>query len=237
MYALAACLLAAAVFATYRKSAMVAPAAVVLTLLYYRRRDLLKLAPLGMILLVTVMILSPGALSSIADQFTRSDATALPTVSDRSSDYDAIRPDVWSHLALGRGWGSYNHETYRILDSEILHRTIETGVFGLLAFLLLPIAVLATARRLIRSRDPTTAAVGLVGASVAVALPVLAVLFDVLSFPHVPYVFLYMTGLVAAVVAGRRQHGQPSRAGAAGRAEPRPPGGPLGAEDSLVPLR
>ena len=40
--------------------------------------------------------------------------TAVGTVSDRTSDYDAIRPDVWSHLALGRGWGSYNHESYRI---------------------------------------------------------------------------------------------------------------------------
>ena len=47
MYALAACLLVAAVFATYRKSALVAPAAVVLTLVYFRRSALLKLAPLG----------------------------------------------------------------------------------------------------------------------------------------------------------------------------------------------
>ena len=118
-----------------------------LALLYFRRRALLQFAPLGMILMVTVMILSPGALSSVADQFTRSDAKAVPTVSDRASDYDAIRPDVWTHLAFGRGWGSYNHESYRILDSEILHRTIETGVLGLLAFLLIPVAVLATARR------------------------------------------------------------------------------------------
>ena len=105
-----------------------------------------------MILLVTVMVLSPGALSSVTDQFTRSDATTLPTVSDRSSDYDAIRPDVWTNLAFGRGWGSYNHESYRILDSEILHRTIETGVIGLIAFLLIPIAVLATTRD-VRSRS------------------------------------------------------------------------------------
>ena len=30
-------------------------------------------------------------------------------------------------------------------------------------------------------------------------------LFDVLSFPHVPYVFLYMTGLVAVVIATERR--------------------------------
>ena len=200
MYALAACLLAAAVFATYRKSAMIAPAAIVLTLLFFRRKSLYKLAPLAMILLVTVMILAPGALSSVTDQFTRSDATTLPTVSDRSSDYDAIRPDVWSNLALGRGWGTYNHESYRILDSEILHRTIETGVIGLIAFLLIPVAVLATVRRSIRSPDRSTAQIAVIGAAAAVGFFVLALLFDVMSFPHVPYVFLYMAGLVTVVV-------------------------------------
>ena len=56
LYALAACLLMAAIFATYRKSAIVAPAAAVLALLYFRRRALLRFAPLGMVLVVTVMI-------------------------------------------------------------------------------------------------------------------------------------------------------------------------------------
>ena len=101
--------------------------------------------------------LAPGAIGSTIEQFTRSDATALPTVSDRASDYDAIRPDVWSHILLGRGWGSYNHESYRILDSEILQRTIETGVLGLLAFLLVGISVIASSRRAIAARDPDRA--------------------------------------------------------------------------------
>ena len=177
-----------------------------LALLYFRRRALLQARPAGMILLVTVMILSPGALSSVADQFTRSDATAVPTVSDRASDYDAIRPDVWSHLAFGRGWGSYNHESYRILDSEILHRTIETGVLGLARVPADP-ARRARDARDVRSRSPRSdgrAQSRLIGAAIAVAFFVLALLFDVLSFPHVPYVFLYMTGLVAVVHRGAR---------------------------------
>jgi hypothetical protein len=125
----------------------------------------------------------------------------LPTVSDRSSDYDAVRPDVWSNLAFGRGWGSYNHESYRILDSEILQRTIETGVLGLVAFLLVGVAVIASARKTIGSRDPTSAPVALIGAAIGVAFIVLATLFDILSFPHAPYIFLYMTGLVAVMIA------------------------------------
>lgn len=200
LYGLAVCVLMAATLATYRKSALIAPVAVVLTLAYFRRRELLRLAPLGMVLLVIVTAVSPGALGSTINQFTRPDAAAVPTVNDRTSDYDAVRPDVWSHLALGRGWGSYNHDSYRILDSEILSRTIETGVLGLGAFLFVGVAVVASSRRTIASRDPTTAPIALIGASIAVGFLVLATLFDELSFPHAVYIFLYMAGIEVVIL-------------------------------------
>lgn len=205
LYGVAACVLVAATFATYRKSAVLAPIAVVLTLVYFRRRELLKLAPLGMVLLVVVTVLSPGAVQSTVDQFVRPDRLDVPTVSDRASDYDAVRPDLWTHLAFGRGWGSYNHETYRILDSEILHRTVEMGVLGLVVFLLMVLSVILSARKTIGERDPRWAPVALVGAAVAAAFLVLSTLFDVLSFPHPTYIFLYTAGLVAVVIAPRRE--------------------------------
>jgi hypothetical protein len=200
VYGLIITLLVAATLATYRKSALIAPVSVVLTLAYFRRRELLRLAPLGMVLLAVVSFLSPGALSSTVSQFTRSDAAAVPTVSDRASDYDAVRPDVWSHLLLGRGWGSYNHDSYRILDSEILSRAIEIGVIGLGAFLLVGVSVVAVSRRTIASRDPTAAPVALIGASIAVAFLVIAFLYDTLSFPHPMYIFLYMVGFVTVML-------------------------------------
>ena len=52
LYGLAACALLAATFATFRKSALLAPVAVILTLAYFRRQELLKLAPLGLVLVV-----------------------------------------------------------------------------------------------------------------------------------------------------------------------------------------
>jgi hypothetical protein len=225
LYGLAACVVVAGVLATNRKSAIVAPVAVVLTLAYFRRRELLRLAPLGVVLVIVVVALSPGALKSTVDQFTRSDAQAVGTVSDRTADYDAIRPDVWSHLAFGRGYGSYNHDTYRILDSEILLRTIEGGVLGLASFLLIGLSVIASTRRTIRSRDPTSAETALVGAAIAVAFLVLAFLFDELSFPHVPYIFIYMVGLVAVVVA-RRENREEKSVAAPDTLDPLKPGHP-----------
>jgi hypothetical protein len=205
LYGLAACALVAATFATYRKSALLAPVSVVLTLAYFRRRELLKLAPLGMVLAVLVSVLSPGAVSSTVDQFFRSDRLDVPTVSDRASDYDAVRPDVWSNLAFGRGWGTYNHESYRILDSEILHEAIELGVFGLIAFVLMGLSIPLAARKTIAGRDPVLAPVALGGAATAVAFLTVAALFDVLSFPHATYIFLFTAGVVSVVIAPRRE--------------------------------
>jgi hypothetical protein len=202
LYGLAACILLAATFATFRKSALLAPVSVVLTLAYFRRKHLLKLAPVGLLLIVMVQVLSPGALRSTIAQFFRKDRTAVPTVSDRTADYDAIRPDLWAHPAVGRGYGSYNHETYRILDSEILHRTVETGLLGLAFFLLIPVAVIASARVMVASRDPARARIALVGAAAGACFLVVSTLYDVLSFPHATYIFLYIAGLVAVSIGG-----------------------------------
>jgi hypothetical protein len=200
LYALAACALVAGTLATGRKSALIAPAAVVLTLAYFRRRELLSLAPLGLVVGAVVTVLSPGMIGGIVSQFTRSDASTVATTSDRTADYDAIRPDLWTHILFGRGFGSYNHDTYRILDSEILGRTVETGVLGLAAFLMIGLAVVFAARRTIALRDPVTSSPALIGAAVAVCFIVVSTLFDVLSFPHATYIFLYMAGLTTVVV-------------------------------------
>ena len=200
MYAVAVCVIVAAAFATYRKSALLAPVSVIVTLAYFRRRELLKLAPLGLVLLVLVSVVSPGAIGSTVAQFTRPDAADVPTVSDRASDYDAVRPDIFSHIAFGRGLGTYNHVDYRILDSEVLHTTIETGLIGLLAYLMIPISLLLSVRKLIRRREDEWSSVGLIGAACAVAFLVVSFLFDVMSFPHAGYIFLYIAALTTIAV-------------------------------------
>ena len=201
VYAIAICVLVTAMFATFRKSALLAPIAVFGTLAYFRRRELLRLAPLGLVLLVAVSALSPGALGSTISQFTRPDAADVPTVSDRVSDYDAIRPDVLTHLAFGRGWGTYSHFDYRVLDSEILHRLVEMGVVGLVAYLMMAVTVIVASRVTIRRRDPARAPYALIGAAAAAAFIVASFLYDVMSFPHAAYIFLYVAGLTSVAIA------------------------------------
>jgi len=202
-YAIVTAILMAGIVATFRKSAFLAPISVCLTIAYFRRRELLKLAPLGAVLIVLVQVLSPGALSGVLGQL---DAGRLGvnTVSDRTADYDAVRPDVWTNLFIGRGYGSYEPTTYRILDMELLRQLVEVGVLGLLAYLAMGAAVVAVARRPIRSRDPYDAPVGLAAAAAAVCFLVVSTLFDVMSFPHVPYIFLWMAALLAVITTEPR---------------------------------
>jgi hypothetical protein len=200
MYGLALAILFAAMFATERKSSLIAPAAVMLTLLYFRRRELLSLAPLGLVIVVLVTAVSPGAIRGVVNQFVRSDNTHVATVSDRTADYDAVRPDLWTHLAFGRGYGTYDHNTYRTLDSEILGLSIETGVLGLAAFLMIPISLILFARKTVALRHPRWSPPALCGVAAGVCLLVVSTLYDLIGFPHGTCVFLYTAALVVVVV-------------------------------------
>ena len=65
-------------------------------------------------------IIAPNALGSVVEQF-QPHKLGVATVSDRVSDYDAIRPDVLSHLAFGRGFGSMSR-LYRAGKRRWRHR-------------------------------------------------------------------------------------------------------------------
>jgi hypothetical protein len=200
LYGLAGAILLLGVLSTQRKTGLVAPAAGLLTLATFRRRELLRLAPLAVIGLVILVIASPGSVDPVVEQFSPSRLGGANTVSDRAADYDAIRPDVGTHFALGRGYGSYQPVGHRILDSELLVRLVEMGMLGVVALLGLGASVVVAARRTIHSRHATLASPALVGAAAGVTFLVLAVLFDSLAYPQLPYIFLTLAALIAVIV-------------------------------------
>jgi hypothetical protein len=207
LYLLAGCILMLGVLSTQRKTGLVAPLAGVLTIAYFRRRELLRLAPVAVLLVIALVIVSPQTLTPVVDQFKPSSLTGASTVNDRASDYEAIRPDVLSHFALGRGYGSYDPPEHRILDSQVLGMLIEVGVIGLVAFFVMGGSVVACARRAIYSRHPDWARSALAGAAAAVTFLVLAFLFDSLAYPQVPYVFFWFAALVAVIVKSPDEDG------------------------------
>jgi len=200
-YGLAACLLGAAAIATFRKSGLLAPLAAVLVLVCLAPRRIPRLAPLAILVALVLPFTSFQALGSVTGQL---DANNLdvPTVGARVADYNAIRPDFLSHPLLGSGFGSYEHATNpsenRILDSDLLLRLVEVGTLGLAAFLGLVATVTWVGARVARGPDSARRPVGVAVAAGAVAFGVLAAFFDEWSFPHAPYVFLTLAGLLAA---------------------------------------
>lgn len=201
LYGLAAAVLVVGMLATQKKSGLLEPISVLLALACFRPRQMGKLAPVAVLALIALLIVSPGTVKPVTSQFSpqKLGAGAPTTTTDRESRWDAIRPDVWTHPLIGRGYGSYIPPEHRILDSEILVQTIETGVLGLASFFLLGGTVLATARAAIKSPDPARAPPALAGAAAAVVFLVAGALFDSLSFPQGPYIFLYLAALVAVV--------------------------------------
>ena len=199
-YSLALVVVVSAMFATQRKSALVIPAATILTLAYFRRRELISLAPLGLVVAVIVALVSPGVIHGVLAQFTSANSTHVATVSDRTADYDAVRPDLWTHILFGRGYGSFDPHTYRVLDSEILGPIVDMGVLGLLAYLLIGVSVVLVGRKMVSRRDPRWSPPALCGVAAAVCMLAASFLYDFWGFPHGTYTFLYVAGLAVAVV-------------------------------------
>lgn len=211
LYLIACALLIAAGLATYRKSSLVLPAVLLMLLIGFRPRASLRLIPLGVVLFGVVHVLAPGVIGSVVNELSPSRLAAVGTTTHRTTGYEAIRPLVWSRPAFGQGFGSYNANVLRILDSQVLMSLIETGVLGLLAYLGAMVTTLMTARRIFHRRfgEEAWLALGLGVGSVAFLAS--SFLYDALSFPHAPYVFLSFAALIA-VMYGER-HGQPRAPG------------------------
>ncbi len=189
-----------AMLATGRKSALVIPVAVFLTIAYFRRRELLSLAPLVLIFVIVLVAASPASLRNVISQFTASNAGQVATVSSRTVNFDAIRPDLWTHLLFGRGQGTYAPPTDRIIDSDILLPLVETGVLGLLTFLLIPVSVIVVARKTASARESRSSPTALCGVAGAACVLVAATLYSMMSLPHGPDVFMYIIGLAVVAV-------------------------------------
>jgi O-antigen ligase len=199
LYGLAVCVLMAASLSTFRKTGLIAPVVVVLSIIFFRRRELLRLAPLAVVLIAVVHLLSPGALGGVLGQLSGQRLAIDNTTNHRAAGYEAIRPLVWTHPVLGLGYGGYDAFANYILDSEILTELMEVGVLGLLAYLIMILSVVATATPMIRQRDRERAPPALMAALTAIAFLTVSFLYDAMHFPHAPYIFLTLAALVAVL--------------------------------------
>jgi O-antigen ligase len=170
------------------------------------RFDALVIAAVGA---VAMKFAKPGLLGTIRSLFLN--ANSDPSISGRTTDYASSFFYIGQRPIFGRGAGSYLPERYRVLDNQMLLTTIESGVVGLTAFVLLFIAGVALAHRVAKmSPDPETRHLGY---AILAAFPVgfiTSFFFDSLSFNIFSIVFFLYLGIAGALW----RLGQPDRAAA-----------------------
>ena len=203
LYTIAIGILIAGGVATARKSSLVVPGAVILLLAYYRPRDVLRtVGRLAVVLFVIVHFLSPGALGSVVSQLEPGHVNTALTTTDRTARYDAVTPDLLRHPLIGRGYESYDPHKYRILDNQYLDLLITVGAIGTILYLLIFVAMIGAARPLVRDRsrhDPRRSSLALAATATVVSVMIGSALFDVLSFPHVPYMLFFVAAMILAL--------------------------------------
>jgi hypothetical protein len=195
LWGLLACLIIAGALITQRKSGAVVPAMALLALFVFRPRQLLRLAPFGVVALAAAFVLTPGIFSTVSELGQTENQTST---AGRTSDYPAVVPDLLTRPILGRGFGTLDSErvdTYRIFDNEYLGQLFQVGALGLLAFLAMVLTPLLVARSVLRSDDPVRGPPALAAAAACLAFGVACALYDILTFPQAPYLFLFVAAM------------------------------------------
>jgi O-antigen ligase len=202
----------------------VAPGIGFLVLTAYRPRRMLRALAVSIVpLFIAVHLIAPGQIGSVLNELLPGHINTVSTTTVRTARYDAVRPDIMSHLWLGRGFQSYDPMKYRILDNEYLGLLIGVGIIGTLVYLAIFGSMLRVAHPMVRAPDPVRRRFALPAIAGMIVVLVSNALFDVLSFPHVSYLFFFLGAMLVAA-RGRSPDAPPVAAGApARRLQRRPP--------------
>jgi hypothetical protein len=214
LYAIAVALILTGGLSTLRKTSLIAPVSALLVLTAYRPRQMFRLAPLGVAMVVVIHVMAPGALGGVGSQLT-GNFLGAGTTQGRTGDYDAIRPDLANQPLLGRGYGTPDigrSDTYRILDNQYLAQAIQVGFLGLGIYLALMFAGFVLANNVIRhARSPDSRTVGLAAAAGFVAFAVVSGLFDVFTFSQAPYMLMIVAGMCSVAATDCAVEPEPAR--------------------------
>ena len=218
LYAIALTLLIAGSIATLRKTAFVLPVVAVFTLVLYRPKQMLRLLPLGILILGCVKVAAPQALGGIRSQILDDPEHSTEA---RTRDYAAVEPDILSHPLIGRGYGTYSPKGYletthgerhRLLDNQALTLLIEIGIAGLAAYLCVGVLAIVAFHKTARSDNLTRAGPAIAAIAATVVFFVANDLFDTLAFRQAPYVFFFVLGIGVVATSRASEDSSPESA-------------------------
>jgi polysaccharide biosynthesis protein PslJ len=189
--------LVSAISVSLSRSAMIGLAATVAILaLGWKVRTQLAVGLLGLVTLTVIYLAVPGMASAVVDLF-----AVIGTDDSTVSRIDAVGVALWvtdQNLLFGRGLGTFVPQYY-ILDNQWLLLLVETGVSGMLAFLvLLGTGTYCALRARRRHADPLLRDTGQAFGAAVVGCALIMAFFDGLSFPMAAGTLFLMLGLAGA---------------------------------------
>ena len=231
LWGLLACLIVSGALITQRRSGLIVPAVAIVSMFAIRPRKFLPLVPLGLVAVIVGLVLSGGSISVISQLTGENDKSSDQ---GRTSDYEAVVPDLLTNPAIGRGSGtldSLRRDTYRIFDNEYLGQLYQVGLLGLLAWIALILTpVVIAVRYSARSDNPMRGPPALAAAAGCMGFAIASALYDILTFPQAPYLFLFLAAMCTCAASVekvapqgvRRTVPRPIRVRRRGRREARP---------------
>jgi hypothetical protein len=104
---------------------------------------------------VVMYVLVPGLIGTIKSLFVN--VQSDPSTQGRTADYGPVWHYIEERPLFGRGFGTFIPDLYRTLDNQYLGITVEVGLVGVAALLLLLVGSLIVAGRIRReARDDST---------------------------------------------------------------------------------
>jgi hypothetical protein len=204
LWGLLACIIVGGALVTQRRSGVVVPAVAIIAVFALRPRKLLPMLPYAIVAAVIALAISGGHINAISQLFNGGDKASTE---GRTSDYQAVTPDLLSHPAIGRGYGTHNtllHDTYRIFDNGYLDLIYEVGLLGSLAWLLLVFLPVFQARFAMKSDNRMRAPPALAAAAGCIAFAAATALYDILNFPQAPDLFVFLAAMCVCAASAER---------------------------------
>lgn len=161
-------------------------------------RGRLNALVLGLIGLAVFRAMVPGLLGTVRSLFR--DTSTDPSIAGRTDDYAAIPGLMEGHWWWGRGLGTFVPDVYFFLDNQFLAALLQGGVIGLLAFIVLLLVGIGTARGVRRrATDPALRSLGQALAATIASLGVSGFVFDLLSFRQSGFLLFLAIGCAGAL--------------------------------------
>lgn len=177
------------------RSALIGVAAVFLILFptwpAHVRRGMAILLLMGM---AVVYFAVPGMGGTILGMFAGNDTSVI----SRTDSYDTVREFLQVSPIFGRGFGTFL-PSYRILDNQYLITMLETGLIGLISFvLLLCVAIVVAVVARFKASGNLMKSMGISLIASVVAAGLLSAFYDSFAFPQACNLMFIMLGLCGA---------------------------------------